>query len=715
MGSKREGEKDFRCDFEKVETEMDAALHIIIEMLTLPAFKDFYLKNLSGDSDGFVLIVQFLKGTRFRVVPQDKKQAQIECVRQTSHKVVNLVGEIVERTAGSSTQSSTSGSHDLVKDWSEIEGLIYKMMVLSDWPFSSLIKFGDDGRFLESEIIEKMLLETADCSHCRRLNMREGMQLLMWKAIPALQHTSSYIIYRELTALAWLITRACEEKPLAILLIGGLLSLKPIGYDTWNQVKDDLSKIKESKMWHIINYCYDDLPYFLKQCFLYFACYPIGCEVPATSLTNIWIAEGFATPGERKFFEFVPPEKEETREEIANKYLEELVQRSLIFVSKRSFLGTIKSFRVPHLIHEFAIQQAYMNEFLVANPDKEKITSQYRVAIYHDDEKQDSIEVKNKHLLSLLAFNLQTNFREISSVLLRVLELRKSTTHGISLSNKIHLKYLGLRGSNISELPKNLGDMKYLQTLDVRDTNIKTLPESLWNIETLRNVYVEPNPQIKGPPSTANISDLQILKTIEAHDSWQENIPHFLIHLRKLALSNLGNLDWKSISNLLSHMDKLISMAIMGNIIPSEFADIRAFQNLKTIKSIKLLGKWSFRKLPIDNVEFPPNLTKLNLTKSGLKKDPMRALERLQALKFLSLKDGAYKGSRMVCSAHGFPKLQFLELEKLENLENLEVEWVMVELVKKMGFPQLTTLRVVQCRKLNHLPNLDHNIDIVTD
>lgn len=275
----------------------------------------------------------------------------------------------------------------------------------------------------------------------------------------------------------------------------------------------------------------------------------------------------------------------------------------------------------------------------------------------------------------------------------------------------ICLQYLGLTGSNISGLPQNIGDMKNLQKLDVRDTCIETIPETLWNIKELRHVYVKPSPQNKGPPSKANISDLQVLKMVVAHELWANSIPHFLIHLTKFAFSNWDNIDWKYISNLLSKMDKLISMAIIGNNIPSEFADTRAFPNLETVKSIKLEGKWSCWKLFIDNVKFPPNVTKLTLTNYGLKEDPMPGLEHLQALKSLNLQDGAYTGNQIICSSDGFPQLQFLELKKLENLEN----WRVHRLVKKMGMPKLTTLRVVQCPKLNNFPNLDHVTDKVID
>ena len=183
-------------------------------------------------------------------------------------------------------------------------------------------------------------------------------------------------------------------------------------------------------------------------------------------------------------------------------------------------------------------------------------------------------------------------------------------------------------------------------------------------------------------------------------ESWLENIPNLSINLRKLALSYEGHLELETISNPLSRMVDLLSITVMGPIVHAELGDTRAFPNLHTLKSIKFVGKWKFWKLSIDNVGFPPNLTKLILSNSHLREDPMPCLGRLHALKLLKLEDGAYIGNKMVCSANGFPHLQFLQLSKLENLEFWEVN--------PMAMPQLTTLRVVQCHKLNNRPNLEH-------
>ncbi|XP_078153204.1 putative disease resistance RPP8-like protein 2 [Carex rostrata] len=523
---------------------------------------------------------------------------------------------------------------------------------------------------------------------------------------------------KELDNLPQQIGKACEGEPLALALIGGLLSYKPMDYNTWNKVKDELlAEIKEfdnvatnNRLLHVINYCYKDLPPIIRSCFLYIACYQIGYEIPARSLIEIWIAEGFVTP-----------EEGQTAEETANNYLEQLVQRSLVCVSKRSILGTIKCCRVGQSIHKYAIKQSYEEKFLAANKDLKEIKFMRRVAINQDNKKKNPILVLDRGVVSFLAFDIKKNNVKMSDMLW-VLELRNSTMPKAPLISMSYLRYLGLRGSKITELPPTIMLMKFLQTLDVRETIIKTLPESLWTISTLLHVYASPSPEIKGPPSTTTISNLQILKTVAIPESWLKNFPRGLINLRKLAISNMDNPEskaisnrgnpelklnpyWKSISNLMSHMVNLLSMAITGDIVPSELVDLRAFPNLETVRIIKLVGEWNCRKLIIDNVKFPTNLTKLTLTKSCLVEDPMPRLERLEALKYLSLQDGAYLGEKMVCSENGFRQLQFLQFSKLKNLQTWEM--------KPMAMSQLTTLHVVNCCKLENLPDLKHVTELV--
>jgi Leucine-rich repeat (LRR) protein len=364
----------------------------------------------------------------------------------------------------------------------------------------------------------------------------------------------------------------------------------------------------------------------------------------------------------------------------------------------RSFLGSIKHCYVTPFVHQYAINQSRKEGFLIVNPDGRTIESVFRIAI-HPDNNNCYREFENDHIHSFLAFNFPEGVLRYA-MFLRVLELKGSAVPSASLPQMTNIRYLGLRDTNIRSLPDNIGAMQNLQTLDIRNTGITSLPESLWNISTIRNVYVLPISRIKGPPATANLKDLQILKSVVVPESWLEKLPQFLICIKKLALSNPDHLDWKSVSSLLSKTVRLVSLAITGDSIPTEFVDTRAFPNLESVESIMLEGKWYRTNLYLDNVKFPTNLMKLILIKSGLKEDPMPRIEKLETLKYLSLQDGAFTGKRMICSAEGFSQLQVLKLGKLEHLEELVVE--------ANAMQNLSTLSIAECTKLNKLPDLQH-------
>ncbi|KAK3032789.1 hypothetical protein RJ639_035892 [Escallonia herrerae] len=92
----------------------------------------------------------------------------------------------------------------------------------------------------------------------------------------------------------------------------------------------------------------------------------------------------------------------------------------------------------------------------------------------------------------------------------------------------------------------------------------------------------------------------------------------------------------------------------------------------------------------------PPNLGKLTLELSRLKQDPMPTLEKLQNLKILRLDEHSYIGRGMVCSANGFPQLEFLELYNLGQL----IEWR----VEGGAMQRLRGLYISFCTKLKMIP-----------
>ncbi|KAL6322736.1 hypothetical protein AAG906_015422 [Vitis piasezkii] len=110
--------------------------------------------------------------------------------------------------------------------------------------------------------------------------------------------------------------RKCKGLPLAIVVLGGLLSLKDLTRDSW-------LKVLKSMDWHLSQ------------------------EIKASELIRLWVAEGF-----------VQKRGKETLEDIAEDYLYELIQRSMIQVADTRDDGRVKSCRIHDLLRDLAISEA---------------------------------------------------------------------------------------------------------------------------------------------------------------------------------------------------------------------------------------------------------------------------------------------------------------------------------------------------------------------
>ncbi|KAL7173845.1 hypothetical protein ACSBR2_033160 [Camellia fascicularis] len=132
-----------------------------------------------------------------------------------------------------------------------------------------------------------------------------------------------------LEGLSKAILNKCEGLPLAIVAISGLLSTKDkSSVDEWDKIYRSLGAELEGNdkllsMNKILSLSYIDLPYYLKFCFLYLSVFPKDCLIDHWRLIRLWVAEGF-----------VEMKAGMTVEEVAEGYLNELINRSLVQVAE---------------------------------------------------------------------------------------------------------------------------------------------------------------------------------------------------------------------------------------------------------------------------------------------------------------------------------------------------------------------------------------------
>ncbi|KAJ3696488.1 hypothetical protein LUZ61_000193 [Rhynchospora tenuis] len=465
-------------------------------------------------------------------------------------KIIDILKEAIQKLAGSAIKENESNEQFLLEEMKNILGAKRYLVVLDDvWGmnfydmFRKALPDGDNSSRVLMTSRSLDVAKRADPASVpyklHFLNNDESLKLLLSKALPHESAASSCHVGPDLVDVAKNLARLCGGLPLALVVVGGLLSVRDPTYDNWNRFLQTMDWQSDGvECMEVLVTSYQDLPIFLKPCFLYFACFPEDYEIHKGPLLRMWIAEGF-----------IQHEERQELEDTAERYLEQLAQRCMVQVSKRNLkCGTIKRCRVHDLLRELAIKESKDNNFLQVNPRQKGVQhpAPRRVSYFQTD----VVKIcKNNNLRSLLIFDVHTPSCQIWFRLLRILELKgvgTIETLPTEVTNMVHLRYLGLRGSNVNSLPEKIGRLQNLQTLDIRGTALTAAPVSLWNITALRHVHTDWSRAINGPPKGSKLESLLTLKYVKVM-AWEEgkwpdcvslNAAMLPLHITQLVLYN---------------------------------------------------------------------------------------------------------------------------------------------------------------------------------
>ncbi|XP_048325504.2 disease resistance RPP8-like protein 3 [Ziziphus jujuba] len=302
-----------------------------------------------------------------------------------------------------------------------------------------------------------------------------------------------------------------------------------------------------------------------------------------------------------------------------------------------------------------------------------------------------------------------SNFR-----MLRVLELyfRLGSKIPGGIGNLICLTYLSLSCGKYEDisLPSSIGNLRNLYTLDLgNNANVRGSVGKISRLVRLRYLSL---PRYQHNQSGFRIDKLKDIVTLK-------NIPacvlirsydalHKLTNLRKISIVCSGfyhNYNEDHVRRVLRSQivrsGRLTSLRILikGLLIEGTEAGFPSLKSLSYCKSLSKLGLCGKMKLQQQQglIRLPQSLTKLTLRMSYMEQDPMPVLEnKLPNLRFLMLGLDAYVGSEMVCSAHGFPNLDTLQLTTLFKLR----EWI----VEEGAMPSLKKLTIDHIQKLEMIP-----------
>ncbi|KAH0993709.1 hypothetical protein GBA52_005192 [Prunus armeniaca] len=517
----------------------------------------------------------------------------------------------------------------------------------------------------------------------------------------------------------------CKGLPLAITVLAGVLVRKN-SIREWERVYENVHEYISRGIGHeeeyggvsqVLALSYDDLPYYLKLCFLYLGHYPEDSEFLVSELTKLWVAEGLISLRQQRHG------SRETMEDIARDCLSELVERCLVQVGTSGSTGTIKGCRIHDLVRDMCLLKAKEESFLQMQEntssvavEAEQLGKIRRLAIYVD-EKADRLvssrDETNGHVRSLLFFGLSEwrpkNEKGLLSPLkdfkvLRVLKVEGLMARRVELpseiGNMVHLRFLSVNGSYIKTFPPSLGNLVCLQTLDCRVWNDNVVvPNVIKKMKQLRHLYLPREYRAKGKLELSTLGHLQTLDYLSSEYCDLKDVGR-LTNLRKLKISlssSLQNLEeiLKSTGSMLNRIRSLIFWNNSGTNNSAE----QAMQIVSSCRGIyKLTLEGPIAELPKELHNYP-NLTKFVLWSCGLKEDQMGILEKLPNLKILKLFEEAFEENTkiLVFSKGGFPSLEFLYVLGMHKI----TEWR----IEEGAMPSLCRLEIGFCRRLTTLPD----------
>ncbi|PNX92329.1 NBS-containing resistance-like protein, partial [Trifolium pratense] len=502
------------------------------------------------------------------------------------------------------------------------------------------------------------------------------------------------------------IVQKCKQLPLAIVAIGGLLSTKSKTMIEWQKVSQNLSlelgrNAHLTSLTKILSLSYDGLPYYLKPCILYFGLYPEDCVINHRRLTRQWIAEGFVKLEERR-----------TPEQVAEEYLSELIQRSLVQVSNVGFEGKVQTCQVHDLLREVMIRKIKDLSFChcVREGSESIMVGKTRRLSIATNPYNVLKRAKNSQFRAIHVFEKDGSLENFICMLcsrsriLKVLDIQGTSLNHIpkNLGNLFHLRYINLRNTKVKTLPKSVGELQNLETLDLRETLVHEIPSEINKLRKLRHLLAfhrnyEERYSALGcttgvlvEKGIQNLTSLQNIYYVEVDHGGVDLIEEMkmLKQLRKLGLKHVRREHGNAISAAVVEMQHLESLNITA-MVEDEIIDLNFVSIPPKLQRLHLQAR--LEKLP-DWIPKFESLVQIMLALSKLKDDPMQSLKNLPNLLKLSLWQNAYDGEILHFENGGFQKLKELILSHLNGVNSILIEkgaLLSLEKLKMEKIPQL--------------------------
>ncbi|CDP08020.1 unnamed protein product [Coffea canephora] len=494
----------------------------------------------------------------------------------------------------------------------------------------------------------------------------------------------------------------CQGLPLAVVAVAGILKTTGKSQSSWKRITDTLSSHiidnPEARCKEVIDLSYKHLPEYLKSCFLYLGVLNEDRDILVSKLIRFWIAEGL-----------VPETKKKGFEDVAEAFLMDLIDRSLVIISKRRSNGKVRACRLHDLVLDFCKSKTEDEKFfqLITRSDNPYASfpstdygfefdfyrhsspvsfASYRLAI--SLKRSHFIESKPSGLATRsLVFFASTDSEpkrpyDISFIwhnfkLLRVLDFEcfnLGISFPVEIGILVQLRYLAV-GGYLKSIPQSIANLRKLKTLIVKGLSGKiTLPNTIWRITSLRHLHVSVH--VDFDSDAEELGDCSILEN--------------LISFSRPSLS-CG----EDAERIIKRIPNLCKLSCIFYESPNSSTNCNQFPRLNCLTHLESL-KIFYCGSPLNNGEFslPLNLKKLTLSDFRLPWSHISTIGRLPNLEVLKLLSGAFVG-KLWKVEEKFQNLKFLSLDSLNIAQwNASCD----------DFPKLERLILQNCKDLEEIP-----------
>ncbi|KAH0775862.1 hypothetical protein KY290_007273 [Solanum tuberosum] len=476
------------------------------------------------------------------------------------------------------------------------------------------------------------------------------------------------------------IVQQCQGLPLSIVVVAGLLVKMDLTHDNWKKVEENLDSFfgtVSERCQSILSLSYNYLPQYLRACFLYIGGFPEDREIDVYKLIRLWIAE-----------EFVKARSNKRLEVVAEEYLQELIDRSLILTCRQRANGRMRTCKIHDLLRQLCLSEAHTENVVhVMNGNVlEAIDDQRRVILLSKYEEKYDYRPRHSSGIVRTFISMQDDFPErICSIvskfkLLKVLDVI-SLCCGFAgvIPELVHLRYVA---ANI-EKALSLDKLRNLQTIilrryfSVRPTRLELQQLDIWRMSEIRHVdlrYVAiRSPQYISNPVEAEqpLCLLNNLQTLYLRDS-----PFVMEIIRRTP--NLKKLKILDISKLPDFLD--------------------SFSILQDLETLHIETGENFGLMFISRDISLPNLNKLKLRGTRIPWEVVNLLSNLPNLEVLEGKHAFAGADWKLNEDVVFRKLKYLRLYRFRELERWELA------AGSDNFPMLEKLILYELPKLEEIP-----------